>query len=131
MFDKKKVTQTFFLIINFLACMNVKLGLIFQSLLSICCKNIFSLKVMKGRKFRSNLFTWQCSLKIINLHRKWKNRKNQKNQTQSKWYCSHLIFLFMQNFALYSIFIIYNQVNVFFWKKEKILFFIKYHLLQA
>ena len=41
--------------------------------------------------------------------KKW---KKQKNQTQGKWYCSHLIFLFMQNFHPYSLFIIFKQTNV-------------------
>ena len=50
---------------------------------------------------------------------KW---KKQKNQTQGKWYCLRLIFLFMQNFALYSIFIIFKQVNGFFKKRKKSFF---------
>ena len=50
---------------------------------------------------------------------KW---KKQKNQTLGKWYYLRLIFLFMQNFALYSIFIIFKQVNVFFEKRKKSLF---------
>ena len=50
---------------------------------------------------------------------KW---KKQKNQMQGKWYCLHLIFLFMQNFASYSIFIIIKQVNGFFKKRKKSFF---------
>ena len=54
---------------------------------------------------------------------KW---KNQKNQTQGKWYYSGLIFLFMQNFDLYSIFIILKQTNVFFKKNIHLLENYKY-----
>ena len=50
---------------------------------------------------------------------KW---KNQKNQTQGKWYYSGLIFLFMQNFDPYLIFIILKQTNVFFKKGKKYFF---------
>ena len=50
---------------------------------------------------------------------KW---KKQKNQMQGKWYCLRLIFLFMQNFASYSIFIIIKQVNGFFKKRKKSFF---------